>query len=596
MSSELIDVVVIGAGFAGLAAAKSYMQCAPETNVIIFDVYPTIGGVWSKARIYPTLRSNNQLGTLELPDYKMHEGFGVEPGNHIPGAVVHNYLREYADNFNIFNLIRFNTKVKSAEKLDDGSWKLEVDSLKTEDNPARTYSVSTKKLIIATGLTSQPEAVHYKGEENFDAPVINSAALATEGVRMIEQTSSEDRQITVLGGSKSAYDAVYMFASQGFKVNWVIRQSGYGATWMAPPHIQVGPKRVRVEHVPCTRFLSWFSPCLWGSDASWVRSFLHGTAVGRFVVRKFWNKLGSDILAQSGLNSDPELRKLIPDESCMWYATSLAIINYKESIHDLVTSGRVRVYREDVSHLSSQSIHLASGATIHSPGGLVTATNWQWAPNLELQPANLHAELGIPSDQYSADQKQFWDGLDEQADKVLFARFPAFVGAPQPGANTPQMKESTTAEIGAVKERKTPLEPFRLYRFLAPPGLTTRGDRSVVFVGYVANLLNQVRNEVAGLWAYAYLNDKLEKNDEDVYWQTSLQTRFCRRRYPFGYGNRFPDFVFEQVPYLDLLLQDLGLPHRRKSNWFKDLFEPYAQDEYRGLAAEWLRMQKEKMA
>lgn len=45
---------------------------------------------------------------------------------------------------------------------------------------------------------------------------------------MIQNTAEGERQVTVLGGSKSAYDAVYMFASNGFAVHWVIRKSGYG--------------------------------------------------------------------------------------------------------------------------------------------------------------------------------------------------------------------------------------------------------------------------------------------------------------------------------------------------------------------------------
>lgn len=34
---ELVDVLVIGAGFAGLSAAKQYLHCAPATNLVIVD-------------------------------------------------------------------------------------------------------------------------------------------------------------------------------------------------------------------------------------------------------------------------------------------------------------------------------------------------------------------------------------------------------------------------------------------------------------------------------------------------------------------------------------------------------------------------------
>ncbi|KAK7550102.1 hypothetical protein IWX49DRAFT_151125 [Phyllosticta citricarpa] len=626
-----VDVVVIGAGFGGLGAAKAYLQCAPETNLVILDTYPTIGGVWSQDRIYPTLRSNNQLGTLELPDYPMHDGFGVAPRCHIPGKVVHKYLCEYSDNFGLTGRIRFNSMALSAEKQDDGRWKLHVVPTET-DVGGREYELFCNKLIVATGLTSRPEAVHYKGEEDFNAPILNSAALATEGVRLTKETPEHDRQVTILGGSKSAYDSVYMFASNGFQVNWVIRKSGYGPTWMAPPHIKIPGGSLWTEMVPLTRILTWFSPCIWAQGDSWARRFLQGTRLGRFFVRKFFERLGSDVVNQSGLTSHPELQKLIPDENVMWFGTSLAILNYDTPIHDFIRNGSVQIYREDVTHLSEHTINLADGTRLTSPGGLITATNWQWAPNLDIRPAHLHAELGIPSASYTATQTKFWSKLDAEADRHILQRFPILNEAPKPlaaaAAAPPTATATTTATItvnGDTKKtgittttteivppppspdahlmsKKPRMQPFRLYRFLAPPGLTATGDRSLVFQGYVANLLNQVRNEVTGLWAYAYLNNSLAADDNDalstdptrVYKETALQTRFCRLRYPFGYGDRFPDFVWEQLPYFDLLLSDLGLEHRRKGGWWSEWTSPYRQADYRGVTREWLEMRAAK--
>jgi hypothetical protein len=40
------------------------------------------------------------------------------------------------------------------------------------------------------------------------------------------------------------------------------------------------------------------------------------------------------------------------------------------------------------------------------------------------------------------------------------------------------------------------------------------------------------------------------------------------------------------------LLKDLGLKMWRKANLLRELFEPYGQDDYRGLAQEWLQQQQ----
>lgn len=46
-----------------------------------------------------------------------------------------------------------------------------------------------------------------------------------------------------------------------------------------------------------------------------------------------------------------------------------------------------------------------------------------------------------------------------------------------------------------------------------------------------------------------------------------LYARFGKWRYPAGHGEQFPDFVFDALPYVDLLVGDLGLSVHRKGGW-----------------------------
>ncbi len=45
--------------------------------------------------------------------------------------------------------------------------------------------------------------------------------------------------------------------------------------------------------------------------------------------------------------------------------------------------------------------------------------------------------------------------------------------------------------------------------------------------------------------------------------------------------------VFETVPFVDWLMGDLGLERRRKGGW-RELFEPYGVEDYRGVVGEWM--------
>ncbi|KAF7586396.1 hypothetical protein BBP40_008946 [Aspergillus hancockii] len=92
---EFIDVAIVGAGWYGLKTAKTYLDLEPNTKLAVFDGDNTVGGVWSKDRIYPNLVVQAGLGYFSYPDIPMSiEG---ESGNHLVSAqMIHGYLEKFA--------------------------------------------------------------------------------------------------------------------------------------------------------------------------------------------------------------------------------------------------------------------------------------------------------------------------------------------------------------------------------------------------------------------------------------------------------------------------------------------------------------------
>jgi hypothetical protein len=86
------------------------------------------------------------------------------------------------------------------------------------------------------------------------------------------------------------------------------------------------------------------------------------------------------------------------------------------------------------------------------------------------------------------EQTQMWTDLDAQADSTIWAQFPRLLSGPfkSPSSNIvqPYVKD-VDPEIQYT--------PFRLYRTIAPPGLTTRGEHSIAFIGYVSNIASTIR-------------------------------------------------------------------------------------------------------
>lgn len=161
--------------------------------------------------------ANNLFGTYEYPDFPMEsEVFGVKKNEHISGPVLNAYHKAYAAKFGITPLVRFNTKVLVAEHMetDEGGWELTTLNSETKVE-AKLY---TRRLIVATGQTSEAFIPHFEGQETFGGPIFHGKDWP-----LYADTVKKETTITVFGGSKFAWDAVYQYASVGAKVNWVIR-------------------------------------------------------------------------------------------------------------------------------------------------------------------------------------------------------------------------------------------------------------------------------------------------------------------------------------------------------------------------------------
>ncbi|KAJ5438132.1 uncharacterized protein N7458_009130 [Penicillium daleae] len=76
-----VEVIVVGAGIGGLAAAKTYLELSPLTNLIILEKRPTIGGVWSEENCYEGLKTNNLGGTYEFTDFPWVKNTGSKKIN-----------------------------------------------------------------------------------------------------------------------------------------------------------------------------------------------------------------------------------------------------------------------------------------------------------------------------------------------------------------------------------------------------------------------------------------------------------------------------------------------------------------------------------
>ncbi|KAL4971000.1 uncharacterized protein BDV14DRAFT_162460 [Aspergillus stella-maris] len=597
MESEVADLVIIGAGWHGLAAAKTALSLDPSINLVVLDSAASVGGVWAEERVYEGLRTNNRVESYVYSDFPIDMAPTVpglvKPGEHMSGRAVHEYLKAYANHFGVHERVRLNCKVETVEYryaeevgIGEGGGKVWITHCKG-------CIWTTRKLILATGLTSQPRIPIFDGQDLFGAPLFHVKEFAHYQKTLFankpaggggdqgENTgddSTAPAPIAVLGGSKSAWDAVYTCASQGHEVNWIIRASGAGPSWMTPAAV-FSPLNPLIEDLPLVRALGVFSPCIWASSP--IRRFLHGTWLGRIIVRLFWASLEWDMLRVNRYDDHEETAKLRPSYKMLWAGTAVAILNFPGDFFALVRRGLVKVHIADVERLEWNTVVLSNQERVPARG-LILCTGWKASPGIRFLPDGIEKQLGFPWTADLLEQQDQDHDLVKETRQELYTRLPMLQTAPP----------RRMYRVGTHTDEIV-LHPFRLARLMVPPSLWE--DHSIAILGIVTTFNTPLVTEVQALWALVYLNhpDALEltrntpKDKESALREATLHSEFVALRSPTNHGSRNADFVFEVLPYLDLLLGNLGLRTARKQSWWRNLFVPHQPGDYAGLVEEW---------
>jgi cation diffusion facilitator CzcD-associated flavoprotein CzcO len=217
---------------------------------------------------------------------------GVNPRGHLSGEAISSYIDKYVEKFDLRSRIKLNTKVLRAtnNELDvTKQWTLETEY--ADSSAGSGYNLVTcSKLVIATGLASQLYLPSFPGLEAFEKPIIHTIDLGKTNKSLI--SSKSVAHVTVIGGSKSAHDAVYLFATARKQVTWLIRASGRGAMPMAKLLVPMGPCVVWLEGLLMTRPLTWLGAAPWSTEDGFglIRWALHGTSLGRKLVQGYFSQ------------------------------------------------------------------------------------------------------------------------------------------------------------------------------------------------------------------------------------------------------------------------------------------------------------------
>lgn len=170
-STEHLDVVIVGAGFAGLRALYTLRQAG--LNCRIVEASDEIGGVWNYNR-YPGARCD-----VESYDYSL--GFSEEleqewrwTERYAKQGEILEYIRHVADRFDLRRDISFNSRLETA-RYDDASATWEIAT-------GADARLTARFLILAVGQLSKPKKPDFPGESTFRGDIYHSALWPREPV------------------------------------------------------------------------------------------------------------------------------------------------------------------------------------------------------------------------------------------------------------------------------------------------------------------------------------------------------------------------------------------------------------------------------
>lgn len=174
MSSSIkpdVDVIAIGAGFAGLAMIHYAREAG--LSVRVFDKASDIGGTWTWNR-YPGAASDSEcyyycltFSKELLQDWSWSVRYPSWDENL-------RYMHFVADRCDMWRHITLNTEIVAADFQDDTSlWKVRT---------AAGETFTCRYFVSAMGMISEPVIPKFKGLGTFQGPCLHSARWPAEGL------------------------------------------------------------------------------------------------------------------------------------------------------------------------------------------------------------------------------------------------------------------------------------------------------------------------------------------------------------------------------------------------------------------------------
>ena len=213
MTSEHVDVVVVGAGLSGIGAGYHLQTMSPDRSYVILEGRDGLGGTWDLFK-YPGIRSDSDMHTL---------GFSFKPWTEAKsiadGPSILQYLKQTVAQFGIDKHIRYGQLVTKAEwSTDDAQWTV----TSTNKATGASNTITCSFLFMCSGYYSYKKGhtPEFAGRERFKGIVVHPQDWPTD-------LDYAGKRVVVIGSGATAVTIVPSMADKAAHVTMLQRSPTY---------------------------------------------------------------------------------------------------------------------------------------------------------------------------------------------------------------------------------------------------------------------------------------------------------------------------------------------------------------------------------
>jgi cation diffusion facilitator CzcD-associated flavoprotein CzcO len=336
------DVIVVGAGISGIAAAYNLQKSCPNKSFAILEGRSALGGTWDLFK-YPGIRSDSDMHTL---------GFRFKPWIHkksiADASSILKYLNETVDEYGIRDKIVFNQKVTAANWLSDKSlWELNV------MNEGQSISMTCNFLFLCGGYYSydKPYMPKFPEQDRFEGQVIHPQFWD-------ESIDCSDKKVVVIGSGATAVTLVPAIAKNAAHVTMLQRSPSYVVS--APGEDSWSQALNKIFPIRLTYFL-----------IRWKNIFR--TSLGFYLSRKYPERVKDRLinLVREELGNDYDVEKHFTPRYNPWDQRMCLVPD--SDLFNSIKSGKASVVTDHIDHFTENGILVKSGEHLEADI-IVTAT------------------------------------------------------------------------------------------------------------------------------------------------------------------------------------------------------------------------------